>query len=588
MNGDERSHADSGRRDGGPANSAMVRRAGQGRGLADLVWLAVCSCALYAGILGLSRHFHYEAPLAERPIVLVLAFFLAAFVLYLIAIPVALRAVQDRRLVCVIFVSALAMRLVLLPSTPIQEVDIYRYLWDGFTSSRGISPYRYSPQQVLEASASTQSGADLARLARHSGQCESMRAILQRVHFPELPTVYPPVSQVVFLAAAITTPSDATLASRVIVMKIWLLLFDMLTLALVVWLLRVTRMPPGLAILYGWCPLLLKEIANSGHLDAIAVLLTTLSVCMVVRLMVPRTGTRVKPFWIAIGASLVLSLAVGAKLYPIVLAPLMTLVFIRRLGWRSAIPVGLFALVTALVLSPMFVPAGHRRSLSAASPVERSDAGTDRTEAGAPSTGLKAFLTRWEMNDFFFLFVIENLKTADVRGEETAWFSIVPESFRESVIGYVPESWVEDRWGAAFLVSRALTLLAFAGVALWALYRGFHTDDASLWLESAFLTLAWFWLLSPTLNPWYWAWVLPLLPWARNRLWWAVAGIVFLYYLRFWFAYHFAFDAVLDTRYNGTAFFDLIVTWIEFGPWFLCLLASWSHRKSRGRAGGAH
>ena len=26
----------------------------------------------------------------------------------------------------------------------------------------------------------------------------------------------------------------------------------------------------------------------------------------------------------------------------------------------------------------------------------------------------------------------------------------------------------------------------------------------------AFLVLAWFWLLSPTQNPWYWTWALPL------------------------------------------------------------------------------
>ena len=550
--------------------------------LTSLVWLAVCSCSLYAVILELSRDFRHQLPLEERPIVTVLAFFLVVFLVYLIAICLALRATQDRRLVGLIFVSSMAMRLVLLPSTPIQEVDIYRYLWDGVTSSQGINPFRYSPQQVLDASPQTETDADLALLARLSREHAPLGEILRRVHMRELTTVYPPVSQAVFSAAAITTPADATVQRRLIVMKIWLLAFDMATLGLVVWLLRATRLPLGLSIVYGWCPLLLKEVANSGHLDTIATFLTTLAICLVVRLTVPRPAARVGPVWIAVGASLALALAVGAKLYPIVLAPLVAAAIAKRLGWRAAIPAGLFLIATVLVLYPMFFPSGRSEGPLEGRPVGAAEDSVESAEASEPSTGLTAFLTRWEMNDFLFLLVIENL-----REEQIAWFSVVPEGLRETVVDRVPSDWVSDRWGAAFFVARAITLLVFAGVAFWLLWRCIGTDDVAVWLESAFLTLAWFWLLSPTLNPWYWTWVLPLLPWARNRVWLAVSGLVLIYYLRFWFAYHYETTPVLGTPYAGVAFFDLVVTWIEFGPWFLCLLVSWTYRKSRGRAGGA-
>ena len=91
--------------------------------------------------------------------------------------------------------------------------------------------------------------------------------------------------------------------------------------------------------------------------------------------------------------------------------------------------------------------------------------------------------------------------------------------------------------------------------------------------EAGFLTLAWFWLLCPTQNPWYWTWALPLLPFARSRVWMAVSGFVLLYYLRFWLTYDWADTSVLGTGYMGSAFFDFVVTWLEFAPWFAWLTA---------------
>jgi len=51
-----------------------------------------------------------------------------------------------------------------------------------------------------------------------------------------------------------------------------------------------------------------------------------------------------------------------------------------------------------------------------------------------------------------------------------------------------------------------------------------------------------------------------------------------LYYLRFWLTYHFPHTAVLDSPYTGDAFFDFVVTWIEFGPWFACLFVTYLYR----------
>ena len=113
-----------------------------------------------------------------------------------------------------------------------------------------------------------------------------MRALpksFSRVHFAVLPTVYPSTSQFVFALSAWTTPDGVTPLTRVRIMKLWLLLFDLGTLWLVVGLLMLCRMSPELCIAYAWCPLLMKEVANSGHLDSIAVFLATLFFYLLLR-----------------------------------------------------------------------------------------------------------------------------------------------------------------------------------------------------------------------------------------------------------------------------------------------------------------
>jgi len=93
----------------------------------------------------------------------------------------------------------------------------------------------------------------------------------------------------------------------------------------------------------------------------------------------------------------------------------------------------------------------------------------------------------------------------------------------------------------------------------------------AVWL--AILGIAWFWLLSPTQNPWYWTWAMPLVMFARCRAWLLVSGLALTYYLRFWLDFHFVETEVLGTPYTGAPFFDFVVTWLEFGPWFVLLSA---------------
>jgi hypothetical protein len=529
----------------------------QTSGHRGIVILAALSMCLYGLISWLSWRFDVDSVTTERPIIAALALFAIAFVAYLGVIRLAWRAPQSRQLVMLIVSTAVVFRVVMLFSLPIQEVDIYRYLWDGAASTAGVSPFRYSPLQVQSADLNTVDDEQLGRLVQLRDRHPALAEVLKRVHFAELPTIYPPTSQVVFAASSLTTPSGSGLLTRLFIMKAWFIGFDMATLFVVIALLRLLNKPVGLCAIYAWCPLLMKEVANSGHLDAIAVFLTTLSVYLVTRFLVKkmdsldRWATIIQPALIA----MVLGSAVGAKLFPVILVPLIALAVARKTGWQFVfVPAAVFAVTTAALLSYMM-------------PGEKPD--------DDPSRGVATFLRHWEMNDFIFLTIIENLKpTADRGPHEIAWFTVMPESARQAVVGLAmrfnlppPE--------APFLVARALTAIAFMVTALVIAWRMARPENAGRFCEGAFLTLAWFWLLCPTQNPWYWTWALPLLPFARSRVWLAMSGLVLVYYLRFWLSYHFAETAVLGTPYTGVAFYDFVVTWMEFAPWLACLLVSY-------------
>ncbi len=549
-----------------------------------LLTLATAQAILYGVMTFWSRWFAYEVPNEQRPLLLMLGLFTICFVMHLVSLKMALQIDSPRRIVVLVLFVAMAFRGILLLSEPIQEVDIYRYLWDGAVSMAGVNPFRYSPEQVLAADSTGTLPDDLQRLVALRDHSAPMADILQRVHFAELTTVYPPVGQAVFAVASWLTPASATVQQRVIFMKAALLTFDLTTVILMLTLLRLAGLHLGWSILYAWSPLVLKEFANSGHLDAIAVCLTTAAcTCWIYGLLTP--GTSIATRWLAL-AGMLLGFGVAAKLYPIVVLPLVVIVALKRVSWRAAVYCALSALVTsALLLAPMllspsaavptqtspvvFGPAANaRNSLSRTSSVGET-ANTDPPRAGS---GLATFLTRWEINDLIFMVILENVDPATCESEHVMarpipWFAIVPWHIRDAVVAPLAFAFDETSTKVAFLLTRGMTLLVFLIAALWLAGHAQRSSAPARWLEAVFLTLAWFWALSPTLNPWYWTWVLPLLPFARGRAWFAVSGLVMFYYLRFWLTAHFNNFVLSGTGYRGEHFFHFVVVPVEHGIW---------------------
>ena len=316
--------------------------------------------ALLAGALAtlaLSDAFAYEIDVADTPVTWLVAVGMASGAVYLALPRLIRRSHPSAPLIAGMIGLGFALRLAMLPSTPILEDDVYRYLWDGAVVSAGIDPYAHAPSEVLADTLGEDigDGAALARLAGESG------VILERVNHPHLRTIYPPAAQAVFALANGLAPWNLTAWRGV------LLVFDAATLALITALLATLGRSPLWAALYWWNPLVVKELFNSAHMDGLLLPFMLGAVLLAVR------G---RPVWAA-GA---LAIAAGMKLWPVLLLPV-----ILRTAWCDA------------------------RAAAAAVPVFAALAGAMAWPVIAaglgPDSGFTAYGRTWEMNDALFMAV---------------------------------------------------------------------------------------------------------------------------------------------------------------------------------------
>jgi hypothetical protein len=171
--------------------------------------------------------------------------------------------------------------------------DMVRYRWDGRVQTLGYNPYLVKPDDPVVA-------------WTHTDETRSMPSLHDR-------TPYPAAAQLFF--RGIVSIADSSL-----LMKIAFVVCDLLTIAVLWAWLRETGRSPWLVLVYAWSPLVILEIAHSGHVDALCSLFTATSAWML------STGRRMR-------AVLAFVIAVAVKLLPIVLIPL----YWKRVRIRDAV-----------------------------------------------------------------------------------------------------------------------------------------------------------------------------------------------------------------------------------------------------------
>ena len=206
-----------------------------------------------------------------------------------------------------ILLIAFAARLLAVFEPPFLSTDIYRYVWDGEVANAGINPFRWIPADPHLA---------FLRDSR-------IYPFINRREYAH--TIYPPVAQMIFMAAA-------RLHASVTSMKLVMVGFEAGTCTALVAALKHLGQRPERVLLYAWQPVCVWEIASSGHVDAAAVFFLALALLFALRDK-PLAGVAALA-----GAALV-------KLYPVVLLP----AFARR---RVLGPALVFAGVCAAAYLP--------------------------------------------------------------------------------------------------------------------------------------------------------------------------------------------------------------------------------------------
>lgn len=486
---------------------------------------------MFLVLLFASAEFEYGERHTSRPIIEVVHLLRVASLLHAVAVLLVWRFRPS--LGFVLFMSVI-FRLTLINSKPIQESDFYRYIWDGKVVARGLDPYRYSPNEIrafAECRAGLRSRRPewseddlevLGKLANLRRASESNEVIFGRINHPHLATIYPLSAQGVFAMTSYLTDDSWSVYAHTVVLRAVIILFDLSTLVALVFLLRAMKLPAALAMAYGWSPLVIKEFAGTGHVDAVAGFFLVLALLVAVRGRPILTGIAV-------------AFAVLAKLYALVVAPFVIILLLRSSRDSNAPTwhwlrggVGV-ATVTVILGTTWWIYPESRE---------------------VRSTVLRTFLENWENHDAIFLWI-------------------------RTVIN--PGTTQDGQFDS---MARATVAILFSMVVLYHFVREIHERVSSRaplecdreTLGRVFSVLAALFLLSPVGFPWYFTWCVPLLPFARRQCWYFLPGFLTTYYLFFWFHY-WSVDLQRQGFTAGVDFHHDVLVSCEFALFFLIWFA---------------
>ncbi|HLC16794.1 MAG TPA: hypothetical protein VJL89_11285, partial [Thermodesulfovibrionia bacterium] len=309
---------------------------------------------LHFVLLQLSHRFTYGLSIDTKPVFWLVALLIVSGLVYVGACLKVTRCSADscsqNRTLLLILAVGLILRVNMLFSTPMLEDDYYRYLWDGAVVSHGINPYIYSPKHIMN-----QQNNPLASLAFESGH------VIERVNHPDLRTIYPPVAQAAFSLAYWLQPWS------LIAWRIVLLLCDLISLGLLMFILKKLHLPLALILVFWWNPLYVKEVFNSGHMEGVLVPFLFGFILFV-------------SYNRHFSALICLVLAAAVKLWPVVLLPVLLRPFLSDVK-RLLVFIALFCLLMAGMFWPVYMAGFGTKS------------------------GFIAYGQFWQMNDSLFTLI---------------------------------------------------------------------------------------------------------------------------------------------------------------------------------------
>lgn len=338
---------------------------------------------------------------------------------------------------------SLLFRALFFGSTPVYEDDWNRYLWDGAVIVQGENPYAHSPQEVID-------NPELAHLKIYA---DKRGDILRRINNKDLTTIYPPVAQGAFAGAAVLAPLNLD------ALRFVYLLSEALTLFLLIKTLPKYGRSPEWVLLYAFCPLLIYSAFNASHMDILLPPFIVLALLWIKR--------------IPVLAGIALSAAAAVKIWPLILAPALFRIHVRR-PITYVLCAVLITVLSAFLLYPMAAQLGD-------------------------DSGLQVYSQAWKRSSFLF-----------------------PQL--ERIAGFFSE----DPGRIARLLVALLVTLTALWYGFFSQFRSHNDLPARLMIITLVLLL-----LSPTGFPWYAIWFIVFLPFAPSYGAALMCVLLPLYYVRF-------------------------------------------------------
>lgn len=216
------------------------------------------------------------------------------------------------RIPLLIILFGIIFRLTLFPTINTTSPDVNRYLWEGKILYNGYNPFILSP--------------DDPQLIKFQDD------LYDKVTYKDMSAIYPPVAQGAFVLAYLI--GGETLTG----LKVIYFVFDLLIIFMILKLLYIKKIDLNNIILYAWMPLILLEYFVNTHLDLIGIFFMILFIYLMEKNKV-------------IGASVSFTLAFLAKMYPVILLPLI----FKKAGIRKSFYFLLIFLSLSLLVYTPFI-----------------------------------------------------------------------------------------------------------------------------------------------------------------------------------------------------------------------------------------
>lgn len=356
-----------------------------------------------------------------------------------------------------LIVTAIGIRCVLLFAEPLLSDDIYRYIWEGRVTLAGFNPFVLAPD---------------------SPELSALRdGIWSKVNHPQIPTIYPPVSQGVFALVALvgggTVAMKAAfvaveLAGVAVIAKIWDAESSTKTFALAIYALN---------------PLVFYEVAWSGHLDVLAWMPLTIAMLLV--------ATRPATLRWGVAAGALLGVSIAAKLLGLLFLPYLALrepqKILQTLGHRAAV-----------IIVALGVAAGSYAGFADAGPKLFQGFGT--------------YAASWRSNDSLFRGFTAIASTALQDGDDAERIFTFHRWDDEALAYGFTKDWdgktLPDTSFSTHQIAQTIgKLLALFIVGLLMLWCIAALRDP---IRATLLLLLCLYFVAPTVHPWYVAWLVPL------------------------------------------------------------------------------